>query len=514
MLRIARTQAEACAFIAVDKGTTLPTILVADDNSNIQKMVSLAFVDQGIEVISVGNGEAAVRKLFDVRPDVVLADVFMPVRNGYEVCEFIKKDPRFAQIPVILLVGAFDPLDEKEARRVGADGVLKKPFVPPDPLIGMVNSALGKKASPPSLSPAKELLRAAELIRPTTGQPTTDGSGLAEKSAEEESAPIFGGPTDSFTPTVSGPQGTGRHFDGADYEVPTGDTGRAALLDEPFEPSRLILEAIEEEQKLQDDAEQVRASIEQESSMVPNQAEWMELMSPSPAPLAITGQGEPVSTLAVEEPPLEPVETWTTPKPASPVSVETHNPIHGTPVSEAATQTSGVIDEGSAVIEEEGAPAPETPVEASEVSRRLQAVEVEAERSEPVPEESPKEEFELLVQPAANLPLGGAPERQCESQEGFESQQPVTHMPFEPSEAIRAAFPKHAGEESATRGLAMMPEPEVESFPADLQPDPALIQAVVSKVLEALEPEIHQILTREILKPLVENLLQRELQKK
>jgi hypothetical protein len=131
-----------------------------------------------------------------------------------------------------------------------------------------------------------------------------------------------------------------------------------------------------------------------------------------------------------------------------------------------------------------------------------------------VPGESPKQEFELLVQPAANLPLGGTPERKSELEASFESQQPVTHMPYEPSEAIRAAFPKHAGEESATRGLAMMPEPEVESFPADLQPDPALIQAVVSKVLEALEPEIHQILTREILKPLVENLLQRELQKK
>ena len=68
----------------------------------------------------------------------------MPVRNGYEVCEYVKKDPRFSHIPVILLVGAFDPLDEKEAHRVGADGVLKKPFVPPDPLIAMVTSVLKK----------------------------------------------------------------------------------------------------------------------------------------------------------------------------------------------------------------------------------------------------------------------------------------------------------------------------------------------------------------------------------
>jgi len=124
--------------------TFVPSILIADDNTNIQKMVALAFEDRGIKVVSVGNGEAAVRRLPDLNPDLVLADIFMPVRNGYEVCEFVKKDQRFSHVPVILLVGAFDPLDEKEARRVGADGVLKKPFVPPDPLIAMVIAALEK----------------------------------------------------------------------------------------------------------------------------------------------------------------------------------------------------------------------------------------------------------------------------------------------------------------------------------------------------------------------------------
>ncbi len=119
-------------------------ILVADDNSNIQRMVGLALKDQGIDVVAVGNGEAAVRKISDIIPDLVLADVFMPVRNGYEVCQYVKTDPKLAHIPVILLVGAFDPLDEQEAQRVGADGVLKKPFVPPDPLISMVKSALAR----------------------------------------------------------------------------------------------------------------------------------------------------------------------------------------------------------------------------------------------------------------------------------------------------------------------------------------------------------------------------------
>jgi CheY-like chemotaxis protein len=146
-------------------------ILVADDNSNIQKMVGLALKDQGIDVVAVGNGEAAVRKISDIRPDLVLADVFMPVRNGYEVCQYVKSDSTLAHIPVILLVGAFDPLDEQEAQRVGADGVLKKPFVPPDPLISMVKSALaragvsiGGVAPPPQVK--EEPIRVAEMLAP------------------------------------------------------------------------------------------------------------------------------------------------------------------------------------------------------------------------------------------------------------------------------------------------------------------------------------------------------------
>src|SRR2546429_3543468 len=153
-------------------GLSVVKILVADDNSNIQKMVGLALKDHGIDVVAVGNGEAAVRKISDLRPDLVLADVFMPVRNGYEVCQYVKMDASLAHIPVILLVGAFDPLDEQEAQRVGADGVLKKPFVPPDPLISMVKSALLRAgAAHGSASAAKTpepaALKASDLLRPS-----------------------------------------------------------------------------------------------------------------------------------------------------------------------------------------------------------------------------------------------------------------------------------------------------------------------------------------------------------
>src|SRR6202158_4653323 len=181
--------AVVCGAVTVSPGgRSVAKILVADDNSNIQKMVGLALKDQGIDVVAVGNGEAAVRKISDIRPDLVLADVFMPVRNGYEVCKFVKDDSSLAHIPVILLVGAFDPLDEQEAQRVGADGVLKKPFVPPDPLISMVKSALQRagvahgnasaaKAQGPEALKASDLLAPGGATVPTvTSVPVQSGS--------------------------------------------------------------------------------------------------------------------------------------------------------------------------------------------------------------------------------------------------------------------------------------------------------------------------------------------------
>lgn len=174
----------------------MPKILIADDNTNIQKMVSLAFEEKGIDVVSVGNGETAVRKLPDVNPDLVLADVFMPVRNGYEVCEFVKKDTRYSHVPVILLVGAFDPLDEREARRVGADGVLKKPFVPPDPLIAMVMSALERNPRVAAeLAKAKEVIQEPEPVPQVLENPAQKAPAPLPDFPEptaEEAAQIYG----------------------------------------------------------------------------------------------------------------------------------------------------------------------------------------------------------------------------------------------------------------------------------------------------------------------------------
>jgi CheY-like chemotaxis protein len=103
-------------------------ILLADDSITIQKVVNLTFAEEGIEVIAVSNGEMAAKRLEEVNPDLVLADIFMPGKNGYELCEAIKTNSKFSNVPVVLLVGAFEPFDQVEARRVHADAHLTKPF--------------------------------------------------------------------------------------------------------------------------------------------------------------------------------------------------------------------------------------------------------------------------------------------------------------------------------------------------------------------------------------------------
>lgn len=121
-------------------------ILLADDSATIQKVVALTFSDEGIEVVAVGDGRSAVEYLEGSAaepPDIVLADIHMPPPNGYELCERIKGDPRFQHIPVVLLIGTFEPFDEAEARRVGADDIVSKPFQSIRDLMGKIGSLFG-----------------------------------------------------------------------------------------------------------------------------------------------------------------------------------------------------------------------------------------------------------------------------------------------------------------------------------------------------------------------------------
>ena len=131
-------------------------LLLADDSITIQRVVALTFADEGVEVLSVSNGRDAIDRLPEFLPDVVLADIFMPQASGFEVCEFIKQNEQLTHIPVMLLVGSFEPFDEAEARRVGADDTLTKPFQSIRNLIDKVGALVGGR-------PPEEQIPTAEL---------------------------------------------------------------------------------------------------------------------------------------------------------------------------------------------------------------------------------------------------------------------------------------------------------------------------------------------------------------
>ena len=130
-------------------------LLLADDSPTIQKVVELTFADEGVTVVSVGSGAEALARLSEDKPDVVLADVFMPLPNGYEICQYIKQNAELRHIPVMLLVGSFEPFDEAEARRVGADDILTKPFQSIRRLIDRVGGLVSGKADPDQVPTAE-----------------------------------------------------------------------------------------------------------------------------------------------------------------------------------------------------------------------------------------------------------------------------------------------------------------------------------------------------------------------
>ncbi len=119
-------------------------LLLADDSVTIQRVIELTFADEDVDVITVGDGQLAIDRLDTDPPDIVLADVDMPKRDGYEVAAYVKSRPKLAHIPVVLLTGAFEPIDQVRATAAGSNDVLAKPFEP-QMVINRVKELLGKK---------------------------------------------------------------------------------------------------------------------------------------------------------------------------------------------------------------------------------------------------------------------------------------------------------------------------------------------------------------------------------
>ena len=103
-------------------------ILLADDSVTAQNMGRKILADAGYEVITVNNGSAALKKIAEQKPDLIVLDVYMPGYSGLEVCQRLKEVGETARIPVLLTVGKLEPFKPEEAKRVRADGFIVKPF--------------------------------------------------------------------------------------------------------------------------------------------------------------------------------------------------------------------------------------------------------------------------------------------------------------------------------------------------------------------------------------------------
>jgi CheY-like chemotaxis protein len=596
-------------------------ILVADDNSNVQKTVALALADLGVEVVAVNNGEAAVRKLADISPDLVLADIFMPVRNGYEVCEFVKKDSRFSHMPVVLLVGAFDPLDEREAQRVGADGILKKPFVPPDPLIAMVKTlldrALGERlvgvgVAKPAVSmqgnaggvapaekhptlpetsdelpmeefrPPVERLSFGEGERPvafgqlleTPPQDSAAGSGPIEPIDDEQ---ILTSSRDAslgdpiFWRTEEPKPETEEENSEADGDISSGLPMRAWKPDEeamaraeadflqPVESFELVREEKDEESGetstivessasfVQDAASQASLTVEaaKPDDLAANPIEWMASVPPPHA--EETPEAAPEWSAAATETNIESKrdviesdDLRTAPAPAPPES----SALAAVPasVSDSTPEPPPSLKPPAQSAEDTARSIPKQ--DWAELATTLQAKSFEpvAEIAKPwaVPVAQPPagtatntESASINSAPPFSKPLTQSVEDTAHSipkqdwadlaaslqakpiepvaEKPTPAPTPVAHAPAGPAANTQPAADFVPLTPTAPTGNA---QPVLANSEPPASPDPALVEAVVQRVLEKMRPQVVDIITREFLRPVVQALVHREITKR
>jgi CheY-like chemotaxis protein len=194
-------------------------VLVADDSLTIRKVIGMVLSNEDMQVTLVDNGLEAIQRARDSRPDVVVADVMMPGKSGYEVCQAIKQDPSTSHIPVMLLAGTFEPFDENRARASGADTHIAKPFES-QAFIDKVRGLVG-------LAPGQAMI-------PTYGPVSTTGPVAARPAAPAgpgQGAPSGPPPGGMGTRPMPGPAGMPGQSGRADDGSPAGagwNSGRHA----------------------------------------------------------------------------------------------------------------------------------------------------------------------------------------------------------------------------------------------------------------------------------------------
>lgn len=203
-------------------------LLLADDSITIQKVVNLTFADEGIDVVTVGDGDAALAQLLLDTPDILLADVNMPGPTGYEICERLRANDATKNVPVILLVGSFEPFDEGEASRVGANAYLTKPFQSIKQLIAQVNELIELTSTSAVVDVADEVA-ASSPSAIESNQEIIEEPVANDASASIEPSPVaFTPPASNAVPHETDATPVPRYFDDLGYETPAPPAETAA----------------------------------------------------------------------------------------------------------------------------------------------------------------------------------------------------------------------------------------------------------------------------------------------
>jgi len=130
-----------------------PTVYFIDDSATMREVIKIAFRRENIQVVACHDAASAFQQIEQVKPDVVISDVIMPDKDGYEVCQYIKQHPSLGKTPVILMSGVVNRAVAEKAFAVKADELIRKPFQPQD-LITRVRHLLRPGAAAPPAPPA------------------------------------------------------------------------------------------------------------------------------------------------------------------------------------------------------------------------------------------------------------------------------------------------------------------------------------------------------------------------
>ena len=173
-----------------------PTVFFIDDSATMREVIKIAFRRENIEVVACHDGDAAITQMQQQRPDVVISDVIMPGKDGYEVCQQIKQTPGFGETPVVLMSGVVNRNVAEKAFAVKADELIRKPFQPQD-LIARVKQLLQNKKSAPAAPVAPVSVAAVSV---PAAAPVARANGNGQGSPAAALSNIFSAPVPPRAP--------------------------------------------------------------------------------------------------------------------------------------------------------------------------------------------------------------------------------------------------------------------------------------------------------------------------